>query len=69
MGEASAAARDHRKTYRDEAVRRLRFLKHAQKLGMHSRDWMMTKVATRYEKKAANFLAFAWVAAVVVMLK
>ena len=27
------------------------------------------RVATRYEKKAANFLAFAWVAAVVVMLK
>jgi transposase len=27
------------------------------------------RVATRYEKKAANFLAFVWVAAVVVMLK
>jgi transposase len=27
------------------------------------------RVATRYEKKAANFLAFAWVAAVTVMLK
>ena len=27
------------------------------------------RVATRYEKKAANYLAFAWVAAVVVMLK
>jgi len=27
------------------------------------------RVATRYEKKAANFLAFAWVAALVVMLK
>ena len=27
------------------------------------------RVATRYEKKAANFLAFAWVAAVMVMLK
>jgi transposase len=27
------------------------------------------RVATRYEKKAANFLAFAWVAALAVMLK
>jgi transposase len=27
------------------------------------------RVATRYEKKAANFLAFAWVAALTVMLK
>jgi transposase len=27
------------------------------------------RVATRYEKKTANFLAFAWVAAVMVMLK
>ena len=27
------------------------------------------RVATRYEKKAANFLAFAWAAAVMVMLK
>jgi transposase len=27
------------------------------------------RVATRYEKKAVNFLAFVWVAAVVVMLK
>ena len=27
------------------------------------------RVATRYEKKAANFLAFVWVAAVAVMLK
>jgi len=27
------------------------------------------RVATRYEKKAANFLAFAWVAALMVMLK
>jgi transposase len=27
------------------------------------------RVATRYEKKARNVLAFAWVAAVVVMLK
>ena len=27
------------------------------------------RVATRYEKKAANFLAFAWVAAIMVMLK
>jgi transposase len=27
------------------------------------------RVATRYEKKAANFLAFAWVAAMTVMLK
>jgi transposase len=27
------------------------------------------RVATRYEKKAVNFLAFAWVAAVMVMLK
>jgi transposase len=27
------------------------------------------RVATRYEKKAANFLAFAWVAALVVMMK
>jgi transposase len=37
------------------------------------RFWAQAKqfrrVATRYEKKAANFLAFAWVAAVVVMLK
>ena len=27
------------------------------------------RVATRYEKKAANFLAFVWVAALMVMLK
>jgi transposase len=27
------------------------------------------RVATRYEKKAANFLAFAWVAALIVILK
>lgn len=27
------------------------------------------RVATRYEKKAANFLAFAWVAAWMVMMK
>ena len=27
------------------------------------------RVCTRYEKKAANFLAFAWVAALLVMLK
>jgi transposase len=27
------------------------------------------RVATRYEKKAANFLAFAWVAALMAMLK
>ena len=27
------------------------------------------RVATRYDKKAANFLAFAWVAALTVMLK
>ena len=27
------------------------------------------RVATRYDKKAANFLAFAWVAALMVMLK
>jgi transposase len=37
------------------------------------RFWAQAKqfrrVATRYEKKAANFLAFAWVAAMVVMLK
>jgi transposase len=37
------------------------------------RFWAQAKqfrrVATRYEKKAANFLAFAWVAAMTVMLK
>jgi transposase len=37
------------------------------------RFWAQAKqfrrVATRYEKKAVNFLAFAWVAAVMVMLK
>lgn len=37
------------------------------------RFWAQAKqfrrVATRYEKKAANFLAFAWVAALMVMLK
>lgn len=37
------------------------------------RFWAQAKqfrrVATRYEKKAQNFLAFAWVAAVGVMLK
>ena len=37
------------------------------------RFWAQAKqfrrVATRYEKKAANFLAFAWVAALTVMLK
>jgi transposase len=37
------------------------------------RFWAQAKqyrrVATRYEKKAANFLAFAWVAATMVMLK
>lgn len=37
------------------------------------RFWAQAKqfrrVATRYEKKAANFLAFTWVAAVMVMLK
>lgn len=27
------------------------------------------RVATRYEKKAANYLAFAWVAALVVMME
>jgi transposase len=37
------------------------------------RFWAQAKqfrrVATRYEKKAANFLAFAWVAALMVVLK
>lgn len=37
------------------------------------RFWAQAKqfrrVATRYEKKATNFLAFAWVAALMVMLK
>lgn len=37
------------------------------------RFWAQAKqyrrVATRYEKKAANYLAFAWVAAVMVLLK
>ncbi len=37
------------------------------------RFWAQAKqfrrVATRYEKKAANFLAFAWVAAWMVMMK
>jgi transposase len=37
------------------------------------RFWAQAKqfrrVATRYEKKAANFLAFAWVAALTVMMK
>jgi len=37
------------------------------------RFWAQAKqfrrVATRYEKKAANFLAFAWVAACIVMMK
>lgn len=37
------------------------------------RFWAQAKqfrrVATRYEKKAANFLAFAWVASLTVMLK
>jgi transposase len=37
------------------------------------RFWAQAKqyrrVATRYEKKAANFLAFAWVAAMMVLLK
>ena len=37
------------------------------------RFWAQAKqfrrVATRYEKKAVNFLAFAWVAAITVMLK
>lgn len=37
------------------------------------RFWAQAKqfrrVATRYDKKAANYLAFAWVAAVAVMLK
>jgi transposase len=37
------------------------------------RFWAQAKqfrrVATRYEKKAANYLAFAWLAAVMVMLK
>jgi len=34
-----------------------------------SRVKQYRRVATRYEKKAANFLAFAWVAALTVMLK
>jgi transposase len=37
------------------------------------RFWAQAKqfrrVATRYEKKATNFLAFAWIAAITVMLK
>lgn len=37
------------------------------------RFWAQAKqyrrVATRYEKKAANYLAFAWLAAIMVMLK
>jgi transposase len=37
------------------------------------RSWAQAKqfrrVATRYERKAANFLAFAWVAAWMVMMK
>ena len=34
-----------------------------------SRVKQYRRVATRYDKKAANFLAFAWVAALTVMLK
>jgi transposase len=34
-----------------------------------SRAKQFRRVATRYEKKATNFLAFVWVAALVVMLK
>ena len=33
-----------RKTTRDAAVRRLGFLKSAEKMGMHPKDWMMTKM-------------------------
>jgi transposase len=39
----------------------------AERFWAHAKQFR--RVATRYEKKAANFLAFAWVAAVVVMLK
>jgi transposase len=34
-----------------------------------SRAKQFRRVATRYEKKATNFLAFVWVAALMVMLK
>lgn len=44
-----------------------------QERNVGERFWAQAKqfrrVATRYEKKAANFLAFAWVAALTIMLK
>ena len=39
----------------------------AERFWAHAKQFR--RVATRYEKKAANFLAFAWLAALVVMLK
>ena len=33
-----------RKTLRDQAVRKLAYLKSAQQMGLHPKDWMMTKV-------------------------
>jgi transposase len=46
---------------------------HYRERNLCERFWARAKqfrrVATRYEKKAANFLAFAWVAAMMVMLK
>lgn len=48
-----------RHLYRERDVRE-RFWAHAKQF---------RRVATRYEKKAANFLAFAWVAAWAVMMK
>ncbi len=46
---------------------------HYQQRNVCERFWAQAKqyrrVATRYEKKAANYLAFAWLAALVVMMK
>jgi len=39
----------------------------AERFWAHAKQFR--RVATRYEKKAANFLAFAWVAALTIMLK
>ena len=60
-------------TQKDRAVQRPLDRHTYKERNVCERFWAQAKqyrrVATRYEKKAANFLAFAWVAAMMVMLK
>jgi len=42
--QAEAAARSSRATKRDTAIRRLRYLKNAKRLGQHPKDWFLDRV-------------------------